>query len=162
MRLGKSHWRLSVMRASALSLFMAGVVAAELEPSQVFGELVSKLCESNVVSVQTFDNRQWITIQARLGRVAHAAGMTRDSGIRYDTELVPGNAGLVVQFHGVRVESEQQKWWQNAHDADGRSGERIFTLGAGRILPLTFSYGPDCDPALITWLMGYRAVSSPP
>jgi hypothetical protein len=162
MRFGDKHLyrRIRTMRASALLLFAAGVVAAELNPSQVFGELVAKLSESNVVSVQTHDGYQWITIQAQLGRVAHPAGMTRDSGIRYDTELVPGDAGLVVHFYGARVAGDEQKQWQNAHDAERRSGERVLPLSEGNILPLKFSYGPRCDPALIAWLMTYRATTA--
>lgn len=157
--LGAEHFlpRLGVPGALVLSLLVSGGVAAEVNPSQVLGELVTKLSEHSTVSVQIFDGYQWITIQAQLGRVAHPAGMAKDSGIRYDTELVPGDAGLVVHFYGARVAREEQKDWQNVHDADRRTGERVMPLGEGNILPLAFSYGPRCDPALITWLMSYRA-----
>ena len=151
--------RFAVPCAVMVSLLVTGGGAADVTPSLVLGELVTKLSESGVVSVQTFDGYHWITIHAQLGRVAHPAGMTRDSGIRYDTELVPGDAGLIVHYYGARVAGDEQKLWENALDADRRSGERVLPLGEGNILPLTFSYGPRCDPTLITWLMAYRTTT---
>jgi hypothetical protein len=110
------------------------------ELERVIGKVFLILSEEYTVSGQS-DEQPSLWANAKLGRVAYPTSKTISSEIKYETEMVPTESGIVLAFTGPFNSGETQMLWVSAHDTDAKEFQIVVTLPDQRIIGIKGSYG---------------------
>jgi hypothetical protein len=132
----------SMVGSHAANADAATVSDNQKEFHELIGGLILQLAKNHAVSVQDFD-KPTVSVNAKLGRVSYPNSKSGDTGYRYETELVPDNAGLVIKFNRPFDAQQVQKVWGWHHDSEKRKFEGVERTSDGLTIGMIGCYGSE-------------------
>ncbi|GDY13905.1 hypothetical protein LBMAG53_27830 [Planctomycetota bacterium] len=120
---------------------------AEAKHQQLIGHYTQILGKDGLVLYQTIDNVTILSLNGKMGRVQYPNGMARDSGFRWENEMIPGAHGIVVNICGPFDLSGAQHPWSDGRD--DQSFERAILVDGKVMIGVACSFGPQSDKNLV-------------
>ena len=125
--------------------------------ANVVGQELLTLSKLGVVSAQDFDGPM-LWLNAKLAHVEVPIGKGGAAGKGFETQYVPTDSGIVLQFYGPYVLGETQKVWGTVDDKAGRTFEVLVELPARKFIGIIGAYGASFPRHAVDDLMSVGRV----